>query len=60
MRRRKAQFAVHFEGEEVRFETEKQIEDSAKHLGDKTIRETSDSILGTIIGVIPARRRFPT
>ena len=58
MRRRKAQFAVHFEGEEVRFETEKQIEDSAKHLGDKTIRETSDSILGTIIGVIPARRRF--
>ena len=58
MRRRKAQFAVNFEGEEVRFETAREIEDSAKHLGDKNIQETSESILGTIIGVIPARRRF--
>ena len=58
MRRRKAQFAIHFENEEVRFETEKEIEDSAKHLGDKIIHDSSESILGIVIGVIPSTRRF--
>ena len=58
MQRREAQFAVHFEGEEVWLDSRAAIEESARRLGDKNVRENSETITGTLIGVIPATRRF--
>ena len=58
MKRKKARFAMDFEGREFRIQTNRQLETTAVRLAALSVREETRSVPGTLIGVIPASRRF--
>ena len=58
MARREARFAMDFDGKEFRFHSDGEVEDSAKRLTPSNIEERTETVVGVMIGVVPARRYF--
>ncbi len=58
MVRREAQFVMDFDGKEVRFQNDREVEDSLERLAPSNIEDRTETVTGIMIGVVPTRRYF--
>lgn len=58
MRKTEAQFAVTYQGDTVRFDTDADIENAVERLNPTNMRRDTRDINGTIVGIVPATRTF--
>ena len=58
MRKKEAHFATDYQGNEVRFNTDTEIENAVKRLAPSNTQIQTYEVVGTMIGVIPQTRLF--